>query len=168
MIKRLRLLLQRGETTREAIEINDVVGEVLRIIRGDLIGRRITVLTVLGPELPQVTGDRSQLQQVLLNLLIHACDAVDMVPAGMRVVTLRTSAQDGGVRAAVSDQGGGLPAEAEALFEPFNTTKRNGLGMGLAICRMIVNAHGGRVWAEPGPGQGATFHLSLPAANRNS
>lgn len=164
VIKRLRALLQRGEPDRRPVPPNAIIESVLTLLRGDLAGRGIAVETDLDPDLPPVLGDRIPLEQVLLNLVTNACDAMMEAPPGTRRLTLRTSRDPAGVRMSVRDNGCGLPPEAERVFEAFFTTKAHGLGMGLSICRTIVTAHDGRLWAEANPATsgGATFHLTLP------
>lgn len=165
VIKRLRALLQRGETTRRPLDVNGCLGEVLRLLRSELVARGVTVQCELAANPPQVVADRVQLQQILLNLIANACDAMEANPRNKRILTLGTFADGGECRVVVRDCGIGLPADPEVMFKPFHTTKANGLGMGLAICRMLAEAHGGRLLAESNPGRGATFHLALPAAN---
>jgi signal transduction histidine kinase len=135
----------------------------LTIAHSDLIAHDVTVGTNVGAELPTLFGDRVQLQQVLLNLILNACDAMDAVDRGKRRLSFAiTRSADDGLRISVSDTGPGISAEQlPRIFEPFYTSKPQGLGLGLAICRSIVLAHGGRVWAESREG-GATFHLALP------
>jgi len=174
VIRRLRALLKPGQTQRLPLSVNEIIEDVLRIARSDLIGRGVTVHTVLAESAPQVSGDRIQLQQVLLNLILNASDAMAGNPAAQRRLAVTTAHRDGLVRISVSDNGSGLPAEPERIFQPFYTTKKDGLGLGLAICRSIVTAHQGRLWAEanaaadrsPAPthaGQGTTLQLELPA-----
>ena len=114
-------------------------------------------------ELPPISGDRVQLQQVVLNLILNAADAMSANACGARRLHVTTTQRGDSVRFSVRDEGCGLPANVEQLFEPFFTTKPHGLGMGLAICRSIISAHHGRLWAEPHPERGAIFHLELPA-----
>ena len=115
--------------------------------------------------LPFVQGDRIQLQQVALNLLLNAFEAMNEHPNKNRQVLIRTGLKDSQILAAVTDNGNGIPiAEAEKIFNPFYTSKPQGLGMGLSICRSIINSHHGRLWAENNPDGGATFYFSLPAA----
>jgi C4-dicarboxylate-specific signal transduction histidine kinase len=123
------------------------------------------VSTSLAPSLPEVQADRVQLQQVLLNLIVNACDAMaDKSPAS-RALVITTLARGGAVRISISDSGTGISMEPiDAVFQPFVTSKRHGLGLGLAICRSIVDAHGGRMWAVNNSGGGATFHVLLPGA----
>jgi signal transduction histidine kinase len=125
--------------------------------------RGVSLSVELEAELPRVLGDRIQLQQVVLNLLLNAFDAISECPAGERTVVVRSQHDDSEVRVSVSDQGHGIrPGERDGLFEPFWTTKPNGLGMGLSISRSIVTSHGGRLWAENNPDRGATFVFALP------
>ncbi|HET9765709.1 MAG TPA: MASE1 domain-containing protein, partial [Thermoanaerobaculia bacterium] len=150
VIQRLRAMLKKGETKMVALAVNDLALEVLRFAHGDLITRNVRVVTELAPDLPQVVGDRVQLQQVLLNLVLNGCEAMSGNPSDERQLNIVT-ARDGesAVRVAVGDSGSGIAAdEIERLFEPFFTTKEHGLGLGLAICRSIVEAHSGRLWAS--------------------
>lgn len=175
VIRRLRSLLKHGETSMQSLSVNEVVDEVLRLVRNDLIGQSVTVHESLTPSVPQVTGDTIQIQQVLLNLILNACDAMAANPPEGRRLTLATAHSNGMVRVSVSDTGCGLPPDAARIFEPFYTTKKQGLGLGLAICRSIIEAHRGRLWAQArdfadspsevstAPG-GTTFHLELPSA----
>ena len=160
VIQRLRALFRRGETQFGEVEINTLVGEVLDIMRSDFITRGITAERQLEPGLPPVNGDRIELQQVLLNLVVNACEA--MSAADTRRLLVRTRRTNGGVESSVSDSGPGLTAEQhERMFEPFYTTKPQGLGLGLSISRAIVRAHDGQLWGETRPG-GATFSIRLP------
>ena len=146
--------------------MNEIIEDVLRIARSDLIGRGVTVHTALAESAPQVLGDRIQLQQVLLNLILNAGDAMAANSPPGRRLTIGTAHGDGTVRVSVSDTGCGLPPDAERIFQPFYTTRKDGLGLGLPICRSIVSAHHGRLWAEPNVAatrRGATFHVELPA-----
>ncbi len=165
VIRRLRALLKPGQTQRLPLSVNEIIEDVLRIARSDLIGRGVTVHTALAESAPQVLGDRIQLQQVLLNLILNGSDAMAGNPPAHRHLTLETVHRDGWVRISVSDTGCGLPSEPERIFQPFYTTKKDGLGLGLPICRSIVSAHHGRLWAEPNVStrRGATFHVELPA-----
>jgi C4-dicarboxylate-specific signal transduction histidine kinase len=163
VIRRLRSLLKHGETSLRPLSVNEVLDEVLHLIRSDLIGQGVTVKLAMDTNLPPCLADRIQIEQVVLNLIRNACDAMAMNPPARKMLTLATSHHDGVVRISVSDTGCGLPPDAERVFEPFHTTKKDGLGLGLSICRSIVSAHQGRLWAEAPAGAGATFHLELPA-----
>lgn len=162
VIQRLRALLKRGETASLPVAVNEVVESVLRLAQSDLIEHRVAVESELAEGLPKVKGDRVQLQQVVLNLVLNGADAMAANEPGARRLRIVTARQGGSVRVSVRDQGCGLPPDAEKVFQPFYTTKPNGLGMGLALCRAIVGAHGGRLWAEPAPERGTVFHFELP------
>jgi C4-dicarboxylate-specific signal transduction histidine kinase len=167
VIRRLRALLKPGQTQRLPLSANDIIEDVLRIARSDLIEHGVTVHATLAESAPQVLGDRVQLQQVLLNLILNAGDAMAANPPAQRRLTITTAHHDGLVRISVSDNGCGLPMEPERIFQPFYTTKKDGLGLGLPICRSIATAHQGRLWAEPNAaGQGTTLHLELPAGGK--
>jgi signal transduction histidine kinase len=163
VIKGLRALLKRGEVEPMALSLHDAIEDVLRLVQMDLIARGVFVRRELAEELPPVLGDRVQLQQVVLNLLTNAADAMAETAHDSRQIHLRTARRNGSVRLSVRDHGCGLPADPERIFAPFHTTKAHGLGIGLAICRTIVGAHRGRLWAEPHEERGAVFHLELPA-----
>jgi PAS domain S-box-containing protein len=163
VIERLRALLKRGQLTLQPLPLNQIIEEVLHLTRADLIGHGVTVVCELAAGLPPVAGDRVQLQQVVLNLIMNATDAMAANGSSSRRLFLQTTLHQHQVRATVRDEGSGLPADAEHLFQPFYTTKPQGLGLGLPICRSIVAAHHGRLWAEPHPERGAVFHIELPA-----
>jgi two-component system, LuxR family, sensor kinase FixL len=164
VIGRLRAMFRRGELSRQPLQLNDVIGEVLQISRADLLGRGVTVVRELDDGLPSVAGDRVQLQQLILNLVLNAADAMAANAPGSRRITVATILRQGRVAASVRDEGHGLPPDPDSLFQPFYTTKPQGLGLGLPICRSIVEAHGGRLWAEPHPERGAVFRFELPVA----
>jgi PAS domain S-box-containing protein len=165
VIRRLRLLLVKGEIQQKPVDINTVVREVSKLLQSDLLNHRVTLKTDLAPNLAEVTGDSVQLQQVLVNLIMNACDAMAGNAVGERQITVRTRAVGlSQLRIEVSDMGCGLPETGpEWVFAPFNTTKGHGLGLGLSVCRTIVTAHGGTIGAENNPERGATFHLTLEA-----
>lgn len=164
VIKRLRTLLRRGGATLAALDVNETLTDVLRLTKSDLIRRGVATHCQLAEALPPAMADRVQLQQVLLNLIINACDAMEQNAPGDRLLTLTTAARDGEIHLTVADCGIGLPENTETLFQPFHTTKAHGLGMGLAICRTLIDAHGGKLWAAPNPGRGAAFHVALAPA----
>jgi PAS domain S-box-containing protein len=170
VISRLRTLLRKDTVRLELLAPNEIVRDVLGIARGDLLAREVSVTTELASDLPKFAGDRVQLLQVMLNLVLNACDAMHTKPPGLRRLTLKTAHADGeGVRMLVSDTGTGIPHEnIEHIFEPFVTSKAQGLGLGLSICRSIVFAHDGRLWAENNPQGGATFHLTLPIGSETA
>ena len=165
VIQRVRALIRKDETDPQTVPANDLVTESLELARSDLIQRAVVVSTRLAPSLPQVQADRVQLQQVLLNLIVNACDAMADKSPTTRALVITTAARGGAVRISISDSGTGISMEPiDAVFQPFVTSKRHGLGLGLAICRSIVDAHGGRMWAVNNSGGGATFHVLLPGA----
>ena len=164
VIQRLRSLLRKEEAQRHPLDINDVVEESLRLMRSDLLNRQVAVSTDLADALPAVSGDRSQLQQVLLNLVINGCDAMRDQDTDRRLLVRTQTTVQGNVEVAVVDLGAGIDsADLERIFEPFMTTRAQGLGLGLAICRSIVEVHGGRLWASNNADGGATLHCELPA-----
>ncbi len=163
VIRRVRALIQKGEVDAQLVVPNEVINEVLGLAHSDLILREVHVNTELAESLPLVSADRVQLQQVLLNLIVNACDAMSQLPSEERVLTIKTAESDGEVHVAISDRGLGIPDDTiDSVFEPFVTTKENGLGLGLAICRSIVRAHHGRLWVVRNAERGVTFHLTLP------
>jgi PAS domain S-box-containing protein len=167
VIARLRALLRKEETNLQLLDLNEVTTEALALARSELIERHVAVSTRLAPGLPRARGDRVQLQQVLLNLLLNACEAMSANRPGGRMLTASTGLNgDGLLQIAIADRGSGIPQNtADRLFEPFFTTKPHGLGLGLSICRSIIAAHGGRLWADNNPDGGATFTFALPAQN---
>jgi PAS domain S-box-containing protein len=166
VIRRWRTLLRKGETQLQPLDLNEVTNEVLRLAHSELIAHRVTVSAQLTAGLSAVLGDRVGLQQVLLNLIINACDAMKLNEPARRRLTVTTGPDgEGAVRVAITDRGGGIPADRLArVFEPFYTTKEHGLGLGLAICRSIVEAHGGRLWVTNNSDHGATFCFALDVA----
>jgi signal transduction histidine kinase len=163
VIDRLRALLRKDETVRQPVDVNDVAREVIDLTYGELASRRVTVKTAFTPKIPVVRGDRVQLQQVLLNLILNACDAMSGTHASRRQVGISTSADPRFVELLVTDCGPGIPdGQLERVFEPFVTFRAQGLGLGLAISRSIVTAHGGWIGAENNPDGGATFRCRLP------
>ena len=163
IIDRMRAMLMKNVTRMERRDLNVDVQEVLLLMRSNLASRRTSVETRLSPELPLVRGDHIQLQQVLLNLVMNGCDAMHANPTSDRRLVIETSRGDGSrVHVSVADRGAGItPNVLEHIFEPFYSTKDSGLGMGLAICKSIISAHGGELWATNNPDRGATFHFVL-------
>ena len=165
VIQRIRSLLRKESAKRDPLNINDVVEETLRLMRSDLLNRHVAVGTDLGEGLPAVSGDRNQLQQVLLNFMMNGCDAMDGREKDGRLLVRTRSTAEGKVEFSVADRGTGIPsADLERIFEPFVTTKSHGMGLGLTICRSIVEAHGGRLWATNNSDGGATLHCEIPGA----
>ena len=162
VIDHVRRLVKKDGAKPQVLSMNEVVSEVLALVRTDLQHRGVVVSTQLCEPAPLVLGDRVQLQQVLLNLVMNSCDAMSDTPPGERLLVVST-ATHGDARIEVGDRGSGIAPDALArVFEPFVTTKRDGLGLGLAICRSIVAAHGGHISAANNPERGATFVVSLP------
>jgi two-component system, LuxR family, sensor kinase FixL len=166
VIEGLRALLKHRTFVPQALEVSDVLGKVAVLTRIECLARKAQLEVIAGIGLPAVMGDPVQLQQVLLNLVLNATDAIHDLPSDRRKVAVQ-AVRCGGkeVEFAVSDLGPGIDSvRMKRLFEPFNTTKPNGLGMGLSISRTIIEAHRGRIWAENNPGYGATFRFTLPLA----
>jgi two-component system, LuxR family, sensor kinase FixL len=165
VIRRLRLLLKKGEPQRQELDLNETIQDVLKLVNSDLLNHRVSVHTELEASLPAVGADRVQMQQVLLNLIMNGCDAMTDTEVTDRDLTLRSeSTLDNAVHVSVVDHGCGIPpAHIEKVFAPFFTTKVTGMGLGLAVCRTIISAHGGRLWASSNAaGPGVTFHFALP------
>ena len=166
VIDRLRALLKRRNFAPSALSVSELLGKVIALTRVDASVRKARLEIDAAAELPPVMGDPVHLQQVLLNLILNAMDAVTTAPAERRTVTVRAQRHgEREVEVAVTDSGLGIaPGKLPRLFEPFFSTKPNGMGIGLSISRTIVEAHGGRIWAENNPGEGATLPFTLPVA----
>jgi signal transduction histidine kinase len=147
------------------LEINEAILEVIALTRGEVVKNGVSVQTQLAEGLPLIQGDRVQLQQVILNLIINAVEAMSGAGGGSRELLISTAiAEPDGVLVMVRDSGPGLaPASLERLFEAFYTTKPGGLGMGLSVCRSIIEAHSGRLWATANVPQGAVLQFTVPA-----
>jgi two-component system, LuxR family, sensor kinase FixL len=166
IINRLRAFLKKEKIELEPMDLNSVIREVLGLLDGDAVRRNIKIDLELDPLLPLVRGDRIQLQQVALNLVLNAFDSMGEQARRGRCIQIHTCLKDSQVLAAVKDNGIGLSVvDAEKIFQPFYTTKAKGLGMGLSICRSIIARHQGHIWAEKNPDEGTTFYFSLPAAS---
>jgi PAS domain S-box-containing protein len=163
VIRHLRSLLRRGEAQFETVDLDQIISQVLRLIHSDLVSHNIKVIHEPSAGVPAISADPVQLQQVILNLLGNACDALKGVNPRDRRISISVGVRGPGrVRISVSDNGCGFPDDnPEQLFKPFVTTKRSGLGLGLSISRSIIDAHGGRIWAENNRDAGATFHVDL-------
>jgi signal transduction histidine kinase/integral membrane sensor domain MASE1 len=167
VIQRLRALLGKGDAQYAPVELNDVVRESLELTHSEFVTRNVVATLNLDPALPTVLADRVQMQQVVLNLLMNACEAMVATPLARRQaqVTTRYLAHSEAVEITVQDNGTGIaPGDTDRIFQPFVTTKTHGLGLGLAICRSVAEAHHGVLWAENAPEGGAIFHIKIPIA----
>ena len=164
VIRGLRALATKSGPQLTSLDIDDVIGQVLAISRGELLRHNVVLRTELASGARPVLGDRVQLQQVLLNLIMNGVEAMSGVTERTRELSVSsTLAEPSGVLIAIKDTGPGLdPAVADRMFQPFFTTKPDGLGMGLAICRSIVEAHGGRLWVSPREPHGADVRFTVP------
>jgi PAS domain S-box-containing protein len=168
IVHRMRDHIKKAPPRRDPFDLNEAVSEVIVLARSVTNRNGVLVQTRLADGLIPVLGDRVQLQQVLLNLILNAVDAMSSVEAGTRELLISTEQDDTGVFVAVRDSGPGIdPANRERIFEAFYTTKSSGTGMGLSICRSIVGAHGGKLWAEANEPRGAVFQFTLPAAQQD-
>jgi len=163
IISRISLLFKKGALQRELVDVNELIREMIVLLRGELNRYSISIRTELAEDLPKVMADRVQLQQVFMNLMLNGIDAMKG-RTGEGVLTIKSEASDAQLLISVSDTGVGLPLEqADQIFRAFFTTKDNGTGMGLPISRSIIESHGGRLWAAGNSGRGATFQFTLPA-----
>jgi two-component system sensor kinase FixL len=166
ILRRIRALVKKGEVELAPLNLASVIGDVALLVHSDAIVRSMRVTLEIDAHLPPVRGDKVQLQQVVLNLLLNAFDAMAHCAVSEReVVVSAVPDGTGSVHVAVRDRGAGLSADdRERIFKPFYTSKRDGLGLGLSISRSILDMHGGRIWAENNEMRGATIHFTLPAA----
>ena len=166
VIGRMRALFRSDVTVRRPLDVNALVRRVAPLVRDEVDRDDITLAFALAPSLPPVAGDVIQVQQVILNVLVNACEALSAVKDAPRMLTITTASPEGRhVRISVRDTGIGVEEpETERLFVPFVSSKPDGLGMGLAISRSIVEAHGGRIWADRNDDRGLTVHVALPVA----
>jgi C4-dicarboxylate-specific signal transduction histidine kinase len=170
VVGRVRGLAKRAPSLREWLNINEIMLEVLVLTRREVEQNRITLQTQLSDDLPPVLGDRIQLQQVILNLIINAVEAIGAPDEGPREVLISSAkGESNGVLLTVRDSGRGLdPAKLDDIFDAFHTTKPMGMGMGLAVSRSIIEAHGGRLWAMPNEPRGAAFQFTLPTGREET
>jgi C4-dicarboxylate-specific signal transduction histidine kinase len=166
VIARLRALFRNKSAPTESVDLNEATKEVVALLSSELHTTGVILRVELAEDLPSIAGDRVQLQQVVLNLLLNASEAVSGIDDRPRRITIRTErdAQDG-VRLSVRDLGVGLPKDSERLFQAFHTTKSGGMGIGLSVSRSIIENHSGHLWAEPNGGLGATFSFCIPRAS---
>jgi C4-dicarboxylate-specific signal transduction histidine kinase len=165
VIKRIRGFLKKGESKTEPVDINDLVNATVALLHSELVSRRIDVDLDLMQNAPRLVGDPIQLQQVILNIVMNAMDAMTATPAGRRRIAIRTAIdQTGCIAVSIRDRGTGIkPVDQGRLFEPFYTTKSQGLGLGLALCSSIVGAHGGKLTLANHQDGGAVAAFALPA-----
>ncbi|MFL6862007.1 MAG: ATP-binding protein, partial [Allosphingosinicella sp.] len=169
VIDRIRAIVRKAPPRKDRVEVNGAVREVIELIKGEAVKSRVLVHLSLGEGLPPASGDRVQLQQVILNLIVNAIDALNGREGPRELWVGSSMAEPGAILVAVRDSGPGLdPAHLPRVFDPFYSTKPEGLGMGLSICRSIIEAHGGRLWASAGAPHGAVFQFTLPAGDGQS
>jgi signal transduction histidine kinase len=170
VIRRIRALAQKTDPQKAWLDLNDVIHEVVALMHSEVRQQRGALRTDLAAALPPVLGDRIQLQQVILNLVINGIEAMQAVTDRPREVRIRSQRHEADtVLVAVQDTGIGLdPQHITRFFDAFYTTKPGGMGMGLAISRTIIEAHGGRLWATPNDGPGATFQFTLPTSGEGA
>jgi len=169
VITSISAMFKKNTNKRVPTDINEALKNVLNLTRGELRAQKIKLQTKLAADLPRVLADPIQLQEVLLNLIMNAADAMSTTVENLRALTIKSMLEAGNVMITVEDSGIGIDAKnAEKIFEAFFTTKRTGMGMGLAICRSIIEAHDGRLWASPGNSHGTIFHVVLPTGAHNS
>jgi signal transduction histidine kinase len=168
VIRRLRQLLVKAPLESEEVDLNAMLAEVFEFLSAQAAARRITLSIRMTPRSPQIKGDRIQLQQVILNLVMNGMDAIGADGRREREIIGRTAQTDTALaEVSIEDSGPGVPADRERqIFEPFFTTKATGMGMGLAIARTIIERHGGRIWVENKGAGGAIFRFTLPVARR--
>ena len=164
VIRRVRELLKKSDAQKAPLDINDVVNDVIALVQRELLSHQVSPRLELAPAQPVVLADRVQLQQVFINLVINGIEAMQAVTDRPHELTIRTHRNEAHqVLVTVKDCGVGIsPEDTDRLFNAFFTTKSSGMGMGLSICRSIIESHGGRVWAEPNLPRGAIFHFTLP------
>jgi signal transduction histidine kinase len=162
----LRALSKKTSPQRTALNLSNFIDEVVLLVQREVLNHRVSLRLEIEPTLPAVFGDRVQLQQVIMNLLINGIQAMTTVTDRPHELSIRSHRHEGEqVLIEVQDNGVGIPPEnMKQLFNAFFSTKPNGMGMGLSICRSIIEAHGGRIWASGNAGPGTTFHVTLPSA----
>ena len=168
VIRSVRAMYRKADREKIRLSVNDVIEDTLNFLHGDIQRYQVSVRTELLRDLPQVVADRTQLQQVFLNLITNALQAMGPVTNGERLLVVKSGLRDPGtVGITVEDSGTGIdPSDMEFIFDAQFTTKSDGMGIGLSICRSIIEAHGGRVWASPGASHGSVFHVVLPSSEQ--
>jgi C4-dicarboxylate-specific signal transduction histidine kinase len=166
IVDRVRDQMKKAPPRKARFDLNEAIDEVIALARTAITKNEVSVQTRLTDDLPSVQGDRVQLQQVVLNLILNAIEAMGSVEAGPRELSIMTEQDQTGVRVAVRDSGPGIdPDHRERIFQTFYTTKSSGTGMGLSICRSIINGHGGRLWVEANEPRGAVFQFTVPGTD---
>ena len=170
IVDRMREHIKKAPPHKEHVDVNEAINEVIGMVQGAIAKNRVSVRTRLSERSIPVEGDRVQLQQVIVNLILNAVEAMGTVEDGARELSISTEPSDaGGIRVAVGDSGPGIdPEHLQRVFEPFYTTKASGIGMGLSICRSIIDSHGGRLWAEANEPRGTVFRFTVPATQEGS
>ena len=170
IVGRMRDQIKKAPPRKERFDLNEAIDEVIVIVRSTIVKNSIVVRTRLMDGLVPIWGDRVQLQQVLVNLILNAVESMSSVEDRARELSIRTEqSQTGGILVSVGDSGPGIaPGNLERVFEPFYTTKTSGVGMGLSICQTIINGHGGRLWVVANEPRGAVFKFTLPAVQEDS
>ena len=164
IIDGIRAQIEQAPPRMERVDLNAAIDEVIMLVRGELSKHRVSVQKELAEGLPPVHADRVQLQQVMLNLILNAIEAMSSARCGERELSIRTETSAEGLLVAVCDSGPGVAvADRERIFEPFDTTKAGGVGIGLSVCRTIMDAHSGRLWVDSAPSGGAAFKFTLSA-----
>jgi C4-dicarboxylate-specific signal transduction histidine kinase len=166
IIGSVRAMFQKDSLKRDQLAVNDLIEDILTLVRGTIRKQQVSIRTELLQDLPHVVADRTQLQQVFINLIMNAVEAMGAVTNRERLLSIKSDVHDPGtVMIMVEDSGTGIdPNNTERIFDAFFTTKSDGMGMGLAMCRSIIEAHGGRLWASPGASYGSVFHVLLPSS----
>jgi C4-dicarboxylate-specific signal transduction histidine kinase len=168
VVARVRNLAKKAPLQRTWVDINETVEETISLATRELSQNNVSLETQLAENLPQILADRIQLQQVILNLIINACEALTAADDEFRKLSISTAREMDGVALTVRDTGVGIdPQQIETVFEAFHTTKPGGMGMGLAVSRSIIEGHGGRLWAEPNEPHGAIFKFTIPSKKEN-
>src|SRR5208337_3587407 len=163
IINRTSSLYKKGTLERELVDVNEIINEIVALLRNEAARFDISIRTHLAPDLPKAMGDRVQLQQVLMNLMINSIDALKGIDGTREIILTSQCEGSDWLLVSVSDTGVGLPSKMDRVFDAFFTTKPHGTGMGLAISRTIIKSHGGQLWATSSACPGATFHFTLPA-----
>jgi C4-dicarboxylate-specific signal transduction histidine kinase len=166
MIGSVRAMFKKDRRERDQLAVNDLIEDILTLVHGAIKKQQVSIRTELLQDLPHVVADRTQLQQVFMSLIMNAIEAMGPVTNRERLLSIKSGVHGPGtVMIMVEDSGTGIdPNNTERIFDAFFTTKSDGMGMGLAMCRSIIESHGGRLWASPGASRGSVFHIVLPSS----